>query len=65
MNAYVFSGWIVAMAGTALYAGWTIITSRRIAAQVLAVKGALTIDSGAEGNAVLEGNAPLGGIDHE
>ena len=41
MNAYVLSGWLVAMVGTALYSGWTIVTSRRIATQVLAVDAAL------------------------
>jgi multisubunit Na+/H+ antiporter MnhF subunit len=37
MNAYAIVGFVVAFGVSALYAGWTIIESRRIAAQVLAL----------------------------
>jgi hypothetical protein len=40
MNAYVIVGFVVAYGVTALYSAWTVLESRRIAAQVLAVEAA-------------------------
>jgi hypothetical protein len=42
MSAYVVSGWIIAMGGTAFYVAWTLITERRVAAQVLALDDGAT-----------------------
>lgn len=65
MNAYVIAGWIVAMGGTGLYAAWTIITSRKIASQVLAIEDAMNPsavatgpDSGATSDAFEKGQQP-------
>ncbi len=41
MSAYVISGWIIAMGGTAFYVAYTLITERRVAAQVLALEDAI------------------------
>jgi hypothetical protein len=46
VNAYVIAGWIVALGGTGLYAAWTIITSRKIASQVLAIEDAMNPGAG-------------------
>jgi hypothetical protein len=37
MNAYAVVGFVVAFGVSAVYAAWTILESRRIAAQVLAL----------------------------
>jgi hypothetical protein len=45
MSAYVVSGWIIAMGGTAFYVMWTLVTERRVAAQVLALDDAALNDT--------------------
>jgi hypothetical protein len=42
MSAYVLVGWTVTLGSIAFYVAWTLISERRIAAQVLALDDAST-----------------------
>ena len=50
-NGYVIAGWVLALAGIGMYAYRTVIRSRQVAAQLMAIERTNEAPQPAEGNA--------------